>query len=71
MELQATLVNSRIDDLRRTADEVHAGSTDSTAPSESPIAGIRRGLGIRLIALGLALASPALRSSGPTSARMA
>ena len=57
MELQMSLVNSRIDDLRRTAREVHA-SAAPTAASTSLIGGLRRGLGIRLIAIGLALASP-------------
>lgn len=71
MELQATLVNSRIDDLRRTSDELHAGSTGSKAPSDTPITAIRRGLGVRLIALGLALALPSMRGKAGSSVRLA
>ncbi len=57
MELQTALVSSRIDDLRQTAQEIHAAA--ATATTTSPIAGLRRGLGLRLIAIGLALVDPA------------
>ena len=71
MELQATLVNSRIDDLRQTSDELHAGATAPKAASDSPITAIRRGVGVRLISLGLALALPSMRGKAGSTAPMA
>ena len=70
MELQAMLVNSRIDDLRQTADELHAGAISQDGSADTPFTVLRRGVGVRLIALGLALALPSMRGKAG-SARMA
>jgi hypothetical protein len=64
MELQAIVVQDRIDELQRTASELRAGGPTRTA---GPVAGLRRGLGRRLVILGVALIDEA-RPAGSRSA---
>jgi hypothetical protein len=72
MELQTTLVNNRIDDLRQTAAEVHATpAPKADSGSGSALGGLRRGLGLRLIGLGKALADQTHGSNAGTAPRMA
>jgi hypothetical protein len=69
MEVQSSLVNSRIDDLRRTARELHVVPAP-TQPTASSLQGIRRSLGWRLIGLGLSLVSQGQSSSRPSMIRV-
>ena len=69
MELQSSLVNSHIDELRQTARELRVVSTP-TQPSDSSLNGLRRSLGWRLIGLGLSLVSQGQSSSRPTMIRV-
>lgn len=72
MELQANLVNNRIDDLRQTASEVHATpAMKADSGSGSAIGDLRRGLGLRLIGIGQALANQTQGSTAGTAPRMA
>jgi hypothetical protein len=52
VELQAIVVQDRIGELQRTASELRAGGPTSIS---GPIAGLRRGLGRRLVIIGIAL----------------
>ena len=71
MELQTSLVNSHIEDLHRTAREVHASApTVAKPPSGSSLDGLRRSLGWRLVGIGLALVSQGQSPSRPTLIRV-
>jgi hypothetical protein len=63
MEIQKTLVDERIHDILRTADELRLARQVAGGGQHASLAGFRQALGRRLISAGVAL----MGGAGPTS----